>query len=109
MIERYVHWNDDIGEWQLKCVAYTGNNMRKQLDSESQEHENQLPENEMWNVYMSYGPEVIPKSKPKMKRSGSGIPKPVSSAGSLGVKPRKKSAIPRPKSLKSPRRPLGFN
>lgn len=29
MIERYVHWNDDIGEWQLKCVAYTGNNMRK--------------------------------------------------------------------------------
>ncbi|XP_011503890.1 PREDICTED: kinesin-II 85 kDa subunit isoform X2 [Ceratosolen solmsi marchali] len=28
-IERYVHWNEDIGEWQLKCVAYTGNNMRK--------------------------------------------------------------------------------
>ena len=30
MIEQYVHWNEDIGEWQLKCVAYTGNNMRKQ-------------------------------------------------------------------------------
>lgn len=29
MVERYVHWNEDIGEWQLKCVAYTGNNMRK--------------------------------------------------------------------------------
>ncbi|GAB1597339.1 kinesin-like protein KIF3A [Argonauta hians] len=29
VIEHYVHWNDDIGEWQLKCVAYTGNNMRK--------------------------------------------------------------------------------
>jgi len=29
MIEQYVHWNDDIGEWNLKCVAYTGNNMRK--------------------------------------------------------------------------------
>lgn len=29
MIERYIHWNEDIGEWQLKCVAYTGNNMRK--------------------------------------------------------------------------------
>lgn len=29
MIKRYVHWNEDIGEWQLKCVAYTGNNMRK--------------------------------------------------------------------------------
>ena len=30
MIEQYMHWNEDIGEWQLKCVAYTGNNMRKQ-------------------------------------------------------------------------------
>jgi len=30
MIEQHVHWNDDIGEWQLRCVAYTGNNMRKQ-------------------------------------------------------------------------------
>lgn len=29
MIERHAHWNEDIGEWQLKCVAYTGNNMRK--------------------------------------------------------------------------------
>lgn len=29
LIERYVHWNEDIGEWQLKCVAYSGNNMRK--------------------------------------------------------------------------------
>lgn len=30
MIEQHVHWNEDIGEWQLRCVAYTGNNMRKQ-------------------------------------------------------------------------------
>ncbi|VEL10591.1 unnamed protein product [Protopolystoma xenopodis] len=29
MIEGHVQWNDDIGEWQLRCVAYTGNNMRK--------------------------------------------------------------------------------
>lgn len=40
MIERYVHWNEDIGEWQLKCVAYTGNNMRKQLDAGDNEKEN---------------------------------------------------------------------
>jgi len=33
MIEQYVNWNEDIGEWQLKCVAYTGNNMRKQTPS----------------------------------------------------------------------------
>ena len=30
MIEQNVTWNDDIGEWQLRCVAYSGNNMRKQ-------------------------------------------------------------------------------
>ena len=29
MIERYVSWNDEIGDWELKCIAYTGNNMRK--------------------------------------------------------------------------------
>lgn len=42
MVERYVHWNEDIGEWQLKCVAYTGNNMRKQLDNGDAEKENQV-------------------------------------------------------------------
>ena len=42
MIERYVHWNEDIGEWQLKCVAYTGNNMRKQLDGGDSEKDNQV-------------------------------------------------------------------
>jgi len=30
MIQEYIHWNEDIGEWQLKCVAYSGNNMRKE-------------------------------------------------------------------------------
>ncbi len=29
LIESSVAWNDDIGEWQLQCVAYTGNNMRR--------------------------------------------------------------------------------
>ncbi|KAL1138706.1 hypothetical protein AAG570_008768, partial [Ranatra chinensis] len=29
LIEQHTHWNEDIGEWELKCVAYTGNNMRK--------------------------------------------------------------------------------
>jgi kinesin family protein 3/17 len=27
-------WNDDLGEWQLKCIAYTGNNMRKQTNND---------------------------------------------------------------------------
>ncbi len=29
LIESSVSWNEDVGEWQLRCVAYTGNNMRK--------------------------------------------------------------------------------
>lgn len=36
MVERYTHWNEDIGEWQLKCVAYTGNNMHKSSLAEGQ-------------------------------------------------------------------------
>lgn len=35
MIERYVSWNDEMGDWELKCIAYTGNNMRKRDAIES--------------------------------------------------------------------------
>uniref|UniRef100_A0A8R1DPF9 Kinesin-like protein n=1 Tax=Caenorhabditis japonica TaxID=281687 RepID=A0A8R1DPF9_CAEJA len=28
LIEKYVSWNEDHGDWQLKAIAYTGNNMR---------------------------------------------------------------------------------
>lgn len=38
MIERYVSWNDEIGDWELKCIAYTGNNMRKR-DQHELDHE----------------------------------------------------------------------
>jgi hypothetical protein len=34
IIEENVIWNDDLGEWQLKCVAYTGNNMRKPKEND---------------------------------------------------------------------------
>lgn len=27
LIERSVYWNEEIGDWQLKGIAYTGNNM----------------------------------------------------------------------------------
>ncbi|XP_072941349.1 kinesin-like protein KIF3A [Epargyreus clarus] len=27
LIEQYVHWHEALGEWQVRCVAYTGNNM----------------------------------------------------------------------------------
>jgi kinesin family protein 3/17 len=34
IIGENVMWNDDLGEWQLKCIAYTGNNMRKQKEKD---------------------------------------------------------------------------
>jgi len=42
LVERFVSWNEDIGEWQLKCVAYTGNNMRKQVPLNESGHENDV-------------------------------------------------------------------
>ena len=33
LVEQYASWNDEIGEWQLRCVAYTGNNMRRSSDT----------------------------------------------------------------------------
>ncbi|CAL4146750.1 unnamed protein product, partial [Meganyctiphanes norvegica] len=80
MIERYVHWNEDIGEWQLKCVAYTGNNMRKSLNNGDSDKENANCEGDMWNVYHSYSPSAYTspqQKKPSRKRSG--IPRPKNS------------------------------
>ena len=58
VIERNVKWNEDIGEWQLKCVAYTGNNMRKKSDLDSDEN---VSEDQRHNalyrddeIYLSY-------------------------------------------------------
>ncbi|KAA3680815.1 kinesin family member 3A [Paragonimus westermani] len=48
LIEQNVKWNEDIGEWQLRCVAYTGNNMRK-LEKEQPESPTQLSQ-----VYLTY-------------------------------------------------------
>ncbi|KAF5399687.1 Kinesin family member 3A [Paragonimus heterotremus] len=55
LIEQNVQWNEDIGEWQLRCVAYTGNNMRK-LEKEQPESPIQLSQ-----VYLTYhGDETVP-------------------------------------------------
>jgi hypothetical protein len=29
-------WNEELGEFQLKYIAYTGNHMRKQTNTETQ-------------------------------------------------------------------------
>jgi kinesin family protein 3/17 len=34
LIEENILWNEELGEWQLKCIAYTGNNIRKPKEKE---------------------------------------------------------------------------
>ncbi|XP_052078458.1 kinesin-like protein KIF3A isoform X1 [Mytilus californianus] len=69
MIEQHVHWNDDIGEWQLKCVAYTGNNMMK--TQQKDQDKNELKEPDLSNVYLAYTAEGAAEAmKPKAGKSG---------------------------------------
>lgn len=53
MVERFTHWNEDIGEWQLKCVAYTGNNMRKCI-AEKKVNVKEPDFIDLSHVYLSY-------------------------------------------------------
>ncbi|KAL5011393.1 hypothetical protein ScPMuIL_009944 [Solemya velum] len=76
MIEQHVLWNDDIGEWQLRCVAYTGNNMRKQTPQPEKEKD-KMQEADLSNIYLAYTAEGAAQAfRPKSgKTSKSGRPK----------------------------------
>ena len=70
MIENYVHWNEDIGEWQLKCVAYTGNNMRKSTPAPDPDVVN-VTEPDLSNVYLAYTAQGAEEAlKPKTVKNG---------------------------------------
>lgn len=77
MIERFTHWNEDIGEWQLKCVAYTGNNMRKSLP-DNKAHNKDQDFVDLSHVYLNYNKETV--SEPVRSRTArprtSGVPRP---------------------------------
>lgn len=73
MLEYYVHWNEDIGEWELKCVAYTGNNMRKESPQPEECQEN-FGKTDLSSIYLAYTKEgasqaLRPKSS-KISKSG---------------------------------------
>ncbi|GLG98494.1 hypothetical protein R5R35_011422 [Gryllus longicercus] len=71
MLEQYVHWNEDIGEWQLKCVAYTGNNMRKQLSLHSSGQGQDYLQPDLSHVYLSYSNDRVTNSvRPARQSSG---------------------------------------
>ncbi|MFH4975436.1 hypothetical protein AB6A40_002145 [Gnathostoma spinigerum] len=56
LIERYVWWNDEIGDWQLKCIAYTGNNMRARSTEPAPKFD--LGDSQMKNIFLSYSNEL---------------------------------------------------
>ncbi|XP_041766361.1 kinesin-like protein KIF3A [Anopheles merus] len=58
MIEKFTHWNEDIGEWQLKCVAYTGNNMRKNIP-EPKVNTKETDLIDLSHVYLSYNTDSV--------------------------------------------------
>ncbi|XP_053399580.1 kinesin-like protein KIF3A isoform X2 [Mercenaria mercenaria] len=93
MIEQHVAWNDDIGEWQLRCVAYTGNNMRKQTPQPDKDKE-KGQEPDLSNIYLAYTAEGAQQAM-KQKSSKSSRPKssrPKSSRPKSSKKKRNKDA-----------------
>ena len=82
MINQYTHWNEDIGEWQLKCVAYTGNNMRKHITDSKSSAKDSNDFIDLSHVYLSYNSDSV--TQPVRAKSSiasarprtSGVPRP---------------------------------
>ncbi|XP_034107479.1 kinesin-like protein KIF3A [Drosophila sulfurigaster albostrigata] len=76
MINQYTNWNEDIGEWQLKCVAYTGNNMRKHIEHKSGGKEPDFVD--LSHVYLSYNTDGVanPMRTKSARPRTSGVPRP---------------------------------
>jgi len=64
LIEENMSWNDMIGEWQVKGIAYTGNNMMKRRETPPPEPEEYDEE----QAYLVYGDPLIPSARPKTSR-----------------------------------------
>lgn len=80
MIESFTQWNEDVGDWQLKCVAYTGNNMRKNAQDERR-HTKDTDFVDLSHIYLSYnsGSVVEPmhtRSQSATRPRTSGVPRP---------------------------------
>lgn len=91
LLEGSVQWNEDIGEWQLKCVAYTGNNMRTQTSSSDRSRIRENSELDLSHVYLTYSPDGlhfpvryksgrrsgrVRTGRPKSSRRGRGVDAP---------------------------------
>ncbi|CAJ0941670.1 unnamed protein product, partial [Mesorhabditis belari] len=56
LIEQYVEWNEEIGEWQLRAIAYTGNNMRAARQTPPLAY--RLDHSQAFSPYYSYKTDV---------------------------------------------------
>lgn len=91
MVEQHVHWNEDIGEWQLKCVAYTGNNMRKQtpVPDRDRERDSELDLSHVYFAYSEEGAAMALGNGPRSKtREGGSKGRPKTASGKDGGRPK---------------------
>ncbi|EFO18808.1 kinesin-like protein KIF3A [Loa loa] len=65
LIERFVRWNEETGDWQLKCIAYTGNNMRARNPPRQPLYK--PPNPQMLDLFLSYQDEVAHMSSNEMR------------------------------------------
>lgn len=94
MVERFTHWNEDIGEWQLKCVAYTGNNMRKTTIPEKKSSGKDQDYVDLSHVYLRYNKDNL--SEPVRSENSSAS----SATAAAAARPRT-SGVPRPTTTRS--------
>ncbi|XP_063683423.1 kinesin-like protein KIF3A [Bolinopsis microptera] len=66
LIEKHILWNEEIGEWQLHYVAYTGNNMRQRTPTPPPQAFEQF-DKDLDMVYWTYG-DVAPAPKKKREK-----------------------------------------
>lgn len=62
MIEKNMHWDECIGEWEMRFVAYAGNNMRK--ETAPPEVERAPLEADLYDIYLAYTEESTESESP---------------------------------------------
>ncbi|KAJ1346091.1 Kinesin-like protein klp-20 [Parelaphostrongylus tenuis] len=70
LIERYVSWSEEMGDWQLNAIAYTGNNMRETAMLPVQPY--QLDANQSIPLFYSYKMDLGATSTSLRPRTRSG-------------------------------------
>ncbi|WKY01199.1 hypothetical protein Q1695_015311 [Nippostrongylus brasiliensis] len=70
LIEKYVSWSEEMGDWQLNAIAYTGNNMRAAAPLPMQPYH--LDANQAIPLFYSYKSDLGASSTTSRPRTRSG-------------------------------------